>query len=326
MAVEGEDDAMLVAYLAGELDEAERLRLEQRLAAEPALAEQLLALEAVDLVAASLRERAAPVAGIDRAARRRLQLGVWSVAAAAAVIAFVLFGRGAGEAAMPCRVRAVASFATAGFDDYAERLGLPPDVRYAGNQRGPDRAPGVPADRFLAVVADREAMRSREALAAPQAPLGEGAFTLRVDVERQCHVLVLQLDVGGRWSRRFPARADAVVFGEATNPLSPGIHTLPRPVVLANAVGTLSLHPGFDVPSDQALPQTWLLLAALDRPIEPALIDQLDAAAAADPESIPAAATSAADIAAWVERRSLRIGEWLAARGFATCPLEVAHR
>ena len=49
-----DDEQALVAYCLGELDEAERLLFEQRLAAEPELAAELAAFEALDLVGATL--------------------------------------------------------------------------------------------------------------------------------------------------------------------------------------------------------------------------------------------------------------------------------
>ena len=313
------DEAVVVAYVTGELDEVERLRFEQRLAAEPALARSLLAFEVMDLAGDSVRARSSAAASPPRA---RVRTHAWLLAAAAVILAAIVWWPSNG--AIPCHLRAVASRGAGDFASYAEQIGLPSDVRYVGELRGGNPpAGGVSAMQFLTAVAAREAERAEQAFAAPQQALGDAFFTLRVQVDRECYALVLLLDAGGRWFRRFPARADAPVFGEISNPLSPGTHTLPRPVVMPNAIGTLSLYPGIDVPSDVASNRAWVVLALGEGAIQTEALAELDRLLGRDAEPLGGAATTPGAVEAWVERRSRAVLAWLTAHGFTAHRLPV---
>lgn len=344
-SLRAEDDDLLVAYVAGELDQAARVRCEERLANDAEFAQRLLAFEAMDLVgamahggdgdsvvaadappAANASSRAASPrspASTRRSppsspfARHRLWLSLCAFAAAAVL---VLWLWPPAPAPLVCQVRAVASFAGADLATYAERLGLPPELRYVGESRGNPSSPRrVAAADFLAAAGERERARGDEALQQPQEPLADGLFTLRVQVDRACSALVLQLDLDGRWWRRFPSPPSAPLFAEVEPRLLPGVHTLPRPVAVANATGGVSLHPGFDVPSDQPVARTWLLVVLREEPFDPALLLELDGVLAGD--RVPFAGgvqanTSATELDSWAVTRQIAIGEWLAARGF----------
>jgi hypothetical protein len=311
------DDELISAYVTGELDEADRVRFELRLAAEPELAQRLLALEAIDLVGRTLQAQ--------RAVRARHPLRrVWfAVAAAAAALAVVAWSWSASDPRIPCRVAAVASLGGGDLGSYAERLGVPPELRYSDTMRsGTTPTPKVSVATFLGEVGALESKRAERSLQSPAAPLGDDFFTLRLDVERQCHALVLQLHANGRWTRVFPSPSTPV-FAETQNPLMPGLHTLPRPVVVPNAVGTVSLHPGFEVAATATVSTTWLVVGLHERAFEAATLANLD-------EHLRTHATTAADPAppddpaSWVQQRSLAVLEWCSARGITTRQLAVA--
>lgn len=341
-SMRAEDDDLLVAYVAGELDEAARVRCEERLANDAEFAQRLLAFEAMDLVAAMahggggaslVAAESQPAANVSsrmaaprsRAstlrstpfAQRRLWLSLCAFAAAAVL---VLWLWPQAPAPIACQVRAVASFAEADLASYAERIGLPPELRYVGEPRGNPSSPRrVAAADFLAAAAVRELQRGDEALQGPHQPVADGLFTLRVQVDRACSALVLQLDLDGRWWRRFPSPPSSPVFAEVAPRLAPGVHTLPRPVAVANATGGVSLHPGFDVPSDQPVARTWLLVALREEPFDADLLAALDGVLAGD--RVPfvggvQANTSATELDAWAVTRQIGLGGWLAGRGF----------
>lgn len=321
-SMRAEDDDLLVAYVAGELDEAARVRCEERLAHDAEFAQRLLAFEAMDLVAASLRASAATPANASRRSPPPLAMhrAWWALAAVAAVALLALWLWPHPPEPIVCQVRAVASFADADVAAYAERIGLPPELRYVGEVRGNPSSPRrVAAADFLAAAAVRELQRGGEAFQEPQQPIVDGLFTLRVQVDRACSALVLQLDLDGRWWRRFPSPPSSPVFAEVAPRLVPGVHTLPRPVVVANATGGVSLHPGFDVPSDQPFARTWLLVALREEPFDAALLAELDGVLAED--RVPFAGgvqadTSGTELDAWAVTRQIGLGGWLAARGF----------
>jgi hypothetical protein len=268
-----EDEALLTAYVAGDLDEAGRFACEQRLASDPEFARRLLAFEAVDLLAAAVREAEA-IPAPRRGLRASRGLVVAVVAAAAAAAAMVAFWLSAAPA-IACTVRVLASHGGDDFARYADGVGLPAGVRYAGALRSEaGAAAGLSAEAFVVAVAQREGARAQAAFAAPQQPVGDAFFTVRLQVDRSCHALVLQTDSTGRWRRRFPSPM-APVFGELANPLSAGTHTLPRPVVLPNPIGTLSLHPGFATPAAAAAPVP-LVLALTATPITASAWAELD--------------------------------------------------
>ena len=342
-SMRAEDDDLLVAYVAGELDEAARVRCEERLADDAEFAQRLLAFEAMDLVGASLqaaaatefggqespRGPAAPRAAVARPraladtdapspfAEHRVWLALAAVAAAALLVLWL--GPHVAEP-IACQVRAVASFADADLAAYAERLGLPPELRYVGETRGNPSSPRrVAAADFLAAAAAREQQRTDEALLQPQQPVADGLFTLRLQVDRACSALVLQLDLDGRWWRRFPSPPSAPVFAEIDPRLAPGIHTLPRAVAVANATGGVSLHPGFDVPSDQPVARTWLLVALREEAFDAALLAELDAVLAGDRAPFAGgvqAKTKVGELDTWAVTRQIGIAGWLAAHGF----------
>lgn len=341
-SLRAEDDDLLVAYVAGELDEAARVRCEERLASDAEFAQRLLAFEAMDLVgamahggdgasvvaadsppAAATSSRAASPASTRRSppsspfAPHRLWLSLCAFAAAAVLVVWLWPHA---PAPIACQVRAVASFAGADLATYAERLGLPPELRYVGESRGNPSSPRrVAAADFLAAAGARELLRGDEALQGPQEPLADGLFTLRVQVDRACSALVLQLDLDGRWWRRFPSPPSAPLFAEVEPRLLPGVHTLPRPVAVANATGGVSLHPGFDVPSDQPVARTWLLVVVREEPFDAALLAELDGVLAGDRAPFAGgvqANTSVTELDSWAVTRQIGIGGWLAARGF----------
>ncbi|MEO6596752.1 MAG: hypothetical protein ABIP94_18550 [Planctomycetota bacterium] len=99
-------------------------------------------------------------------------------------------------------------------------------------------------------------------------------------------------------------------------------------MIVPNAIGALSLHPGFDVPSDLPSRQLWLVLALHERSIDAAVLDELDRRLGGDvnPLASPASPAPAATavVEAWVERRSRGVLEWLAARGFTAHRLAVS--
>lgn len=313
-----EEEDLLVAYVAGELDEAARLRCEERLANDAAFAQRLLAFEAMDLVAASVQAAASPAPVLSSPLAKPRAWWVLAVVAAAALLAMWLWPHAPEPIA--CQVRAVASLADADLASYAERIGLPPELRYVGEPRGNPSSPRrVAAADFLAAAAVREVQRGDEAFLQPQQPVADGLFTLRVQVDRACSALVLQLDVDGRWWRRFPSPSSAPLFAEVEPRLAPGVHTLPRPVAVANATGGVSLHPGFDVPSDQPVARTWLLVALREEPFDAALLAELDGVLAGDRVSFEGgvqANTSATELDSWAVTRQVGIGGWLATRGF----------
>jgi hypothetical protein len=314
-----EDTQLLVAYVLDELDDAARWRLEQRLAVEPALAEQLVGLETLDLVGATLAATRPVTVGqagrAHRAHRPRVLLLMLAVAAAL-LVAWLWPAR-----KVACEVRAVA---TAGGDvvGYATALDLPAQFRRPlEGQRGVGTTePPVAVADFLAAAAAREQERSDDALAAAPGRVASAFFTLRFRVDRDCSGLVLQLDAAGGLHRRYPARPEVRPFGEVDNRFAAGrIHVLPRPVAVANTLGSVSLYPGFDVPSDVPLRRTWLLLAVRSEPIGPALLDDVDGLVA---RALPAleklTALSPTEQEAAVDRRLQPVLGWLHEQGFTT--------
>lgn len=321
-SLRAEDDDLLVAYVAGELDEAARVRCEERLVHDAEFAQRLLAFEAMDLVAASLQAAAATPADANRRSPPPLakHRAWWALAAVAAAALLALWLWPHPPEPIACQVRAVASFADADLAAYAERLGLPPELRYVGESRGNPSSPRrVAAADFLAAAGERERARGDAALAQPAQAVDDGLFTLRVQVDRACSVLVLQLDLDGRWWRRFPSPPSTPLFGEVDSRLLSGVHTLPRSVAIANTAGGVSLHPGFDVPSDQPVARTWLLVALREEPFDAALLAELDGVLAGDRAPFASgvhANTNVGELDTWAVTRQIGIGGWLAARGF----------
>lgn len=312
-----DDDDLLVAYATGELDEAARVRCEQRLADEPAFARRLLAFEALDVLAASVRAR--DEVAVHRPGRPRRSWLLFAMAAAAVLLlAAGLWWQRTTGAELPCQVRAVASLGDVDVATYAERLGLPENLRYVGSPRGGTTpTPAVTASQFVAAVVAREQERASRAFAAPPAPLAEPFFTLRLDVAEPCHALVLQLDASGRWTVRFPSPARSAPFAETRNPLLPGVHTLPRPVAVANAIGGVSLHAGFARGELAAAgAERWLVAVRRDA-LTPELVAELSALAAAS------AVPLGADAVEWAPARERALVAWLQARGFTCAPVGI---
>jgi hypothetical protein len=312
---DNEDAELLVAYVLDELDEAARLRLEQRLAVEPALAEQLVAFEKLDLVGAVAATRPVGQAGAPRLHRSRVLLLMLAVAAALLVAWLWPASK------VACEVRPVATLAVGDVVDYATALDLPAQFRRPlDGQRGAGTTgPTVAVADFLAAAAAREQERSDDALAKAPGRVASGFFTLRFRVDRDCSGLVLQLDAAGGLHRRYPARPDVRPYGEVDNRFAAGrIHVLPRPVAVANNLGSVSLHPGFDVPSDVPLRRTWLLFAVRSEPIEPSLLDDVDGLVARALPAIEPTALSPTEQEAVVDRRLQPVLGWLHERGFTT--------
>ena len=310
-----EDTELLVAYVLDELDEAARLRLEQRLAVEPALAEQLVGLEKLDLVGATLAAARPVGQARGRAHRSRLLLLVLAVAAALLVAWLWPASR------VGCEARAVATLAAGDVVDYATALDLPAQFRRPlDGQRGAGATgPTMAVADFLLAAAAREQQRSDDALASTPGRVASAFFTLRFRVDRDCSALALQLDAAGGLHRRYPARPDVRPFGEVDNRFAAGrIHVLPRPIAVANTLGSVSLHAGFDVPSDVPLRRTWLLLAVRSEPIGQALLDDVDGLVARAMPAIEPTALSPAEQEAAVDRRLQPVLGWLHERGFTT--------
>lgn len=310
-----DDDDLLVAYATGELDEAARMRCEQRLADEPAFARRLVAFEAIDVLASSLRRRDDAVV---RGPVRPRRSWPWLAVAAAAVllVAARLWWVPATSPELPCEVRAVASLGDVDVATYGERLGLPENLRYVGSPRGgTSPTPAVTASQFVAAVVAREQERARDAFALPPAPLTESFFTLRLEVAEPCHALVLQLDASGRWNVRFPSTVRVPPFAETTNPLVPGVHTLPRPVAVANAIGGVSLHAGFARGDAAAAGAERWLVAVRREALTPELVAELTAWATAS------AVPFAVEANDWANSREGALVAWLQARGFTCRPV-----
>jgi hypothetical protein len=127
---------------------------------------------------------------------------------------------------------------------------------------------------------------------------------------------VLRLDSVGNWVRVYPAPTP--VFGEMENRFEPGaIHTLPRPVVLPNAIGGVSFHPGFDVPSDLASRVVWFLAAVREPTIDAGALAEIDALLGAVDGGV-FVGVAPADLPALAERTIARFCEQLGTLGFGT--------
>lgn len=329
MTPRNEDEATLVAYVSSELGEAARFAFEQRLADDPALQRRLLEFEALDLAGEALRvrpaRRPAPPAEVTLATTRgnaasrrwRMPLLVAAVAAAAALWAWLQPG---GPAPVACEVRLVASVGVDDSASYARELGLPDRFqRPVGDHRGTnDPAQTVTVDEFLAAVDAAEAARSRAALATPAAANAQVAFfTLQLQAARECSAVVLQLDADGLLHRVYPAPDGLAPFGEVANRFAADrVHVLPRPIALRNSLGTLSLNPGFEIPSDITPRRAWLLFAVRSAAVPPELLTELDAqtTTVTAPGDDASAAASLTSIRGWLEQRGFAVQQ-LAVRG-----------
>ncbi|MEZ6036094.1 MAG: hypothetical protein R3F29_01350 [Planctomycetota bacterium] len=329
MTPRDQDEAALVAYVSGELDEAARLTFELRLAEDPALQRRLLAFEALDLTGEVLRSRAgrsSPKAADDLQAAASTRAGSrkWSLtlvgAVVAAAAALVVWLMGNDPATVACEVRLVASVGADDATNYARELGLPDRFQHPlGEQRGGGGAPqSVTIDEFLAAVDTAEAARSAAALATPaDAQPSAAFFTVQLHAARECSALVLQLDGDGVLRRVYPAPNGLAPFGEVANRFAADrVHVLPRPIALRNSLGTLSLNPGFEIPSDITPRRAWLLFAVRSAAVPPELLTELDAqtTTATAPSDDASAAASLAAVRGWLEQRGFAVQQ-LAVRG-----------
>ena len=300
------DEADLFAYVTGEADEALRMALEQRFPVEPELALRLEQLSSLELLAAAARSAPAAAAPVGRQWSR----GLFALAAAAAiaVVGWMWWLRAEPPA---CEVRLVATAVADDVEAYALALGWSdPLGRSPLRRRGADPAAGVlTAGEFLAGIAPLEAARSEAAFAAPTVPVRGDFVTLRVRPQQECSLVVLRLDGGGGWERVFPAPEAG--FGEVTNRFAPGrIHVVPRPVLVANAIDGVSLHAGFDVPSDRA-GIAWFVVAVGTQPIAATTLAAIDRAVVAGAtgaeEQAGFAAATPTELAPLGERVALRM-------------------
>jgi len=171
---------------------------------------------------------------------------------------------------------------------------------------------------FLARLAEGEAARDRRLLATASGVVTADFVTIRFVADADCSAVVLMLDSRGRLGRRYPSPPGATIFGEVANAFADGsVHVLPRPIAVARDPYAVSMHPGFDVPSDLAVGVVWFVTALRRQPVDGALLAELDAhladwrgaqvgAVAADPAQRDAAA----------ERDLGPAVAWLSARGF----------
>lgn len=274
------DEQWLVAYVAGELSATDEVRFEARLAAEPTLARRLEQHERTELLG-TLAARARPVAAPSGSSAARIwsgpRAGLMLLLAAACLVAGALWWGHADADAFACDVRAVATVEPRDAMAYAASIGLTNVVVEGSESRGAGTTARVlPAPAFLEQLTAAEAQRDPSRFAAPQEPIDGGFVTLRFSAAVECSaVVILQRD--GRLQRVYPGTDGAFVFGMAQNRFGPGsVHVLPRPVLVANAIGGLNQHPGFDLGPADAGSRT-LVLALRAEAVDGDLLTALDA-------------------------------------------------
>jgi hypothetical protein len=258
--------------VAGELSAEDEVRFEARLAEEPALARMLEQYEQTELLG-TIAARARPGAATG-VARRAAWPTLLLLAAAAGLIAGAMWWLGADGP--ECTMRVVA---TGGTDPaaYAAAIGLPEDVVVEGAvPRGaPATARVLPVAEFLREVAAAEVRGDAARFAAPQGQVGDRFATARFTVTAECSAVAV-LARADRLQRAYPIPAGTFVFAPAANRFGPGtMHVLPRPVLVANAIGGLNLHPGFDLGPVATGPCT-LVLAIRAAPVPEELLAALD--------------------------------------------------
>lgn len=257
--LDDDERARVLAWLDGELADPERGAFELRLAREPELARLVEELDAVDGL---LRRRQA---SRGRVLRRRRRAWGWTLALAAGVAA-VLLARALVLAphertsAVELALLASPDSARGWIEAHPELAALhPPGL---DELRGPDEAPNIAAEAYLARARDAERALF-EALRGPASSAVAGHFVLPLRCASECSVLVLGFPRRGAASRLFPEHEPAQAR------LAPGEHLLPgERIVQQGAAGraTLEYRPGFLVPLDSGGLEVLVALrgAALD--------------------------------------------------------------
>lgn len=322
------DDALLVAYLCGELDEAERIRLELRLASEPGLARRYEHMLELDLAAEAWRHRHGATAA-PRSTLRRVAgwgLGLASVAAAAGLIWWL---NGAAEPAK--RGFAVRAVAVASVDDpagYAEALGLPDEIVPTDTLRSGDaERERASVETFFDAVRAAEQAQDEAAFAAEPTAARGHFVTVNFTCDEPSSVVVVSLDNGGQFRRRYPSPESEFIFGEVDNRFAPGpVHVLPRPVAIEGfAEGQVSVFPGFDVTGNPDRPMMWLTLAIRGKPVDEVTLSALDAFL--NDQDLSGSfdnvlALTPVEVRSLADRTLAPLENWLLSRGFATDRIE----
>jgi hypothetical protein len=277
-----DDEDRMVAYARGELSEAERVEFESRLAAEPRLAAEVERFVELDLVAEALvanpgaHAAMAPAPPTPALRRRRLLAPV--LVAAAAALTLLWFATAASTLA--CTVRAVPTGPAEDLAAYARALGTRDADRIPRDTpRGtePGGAPATTAADFLQRLGEREHLREQQALQSPAGPVAADFVTIRFVAGAACSAVVLMLDSRGQLVRRYPP-SPGTVFAASPNAFAAGaVHALPRPVAVARDHFAVSMHPGFDVPSDLPVPVVWFVTGLRRQQVDDRLLAELDA-------------------------------------------------
>jgi hypothetical protein len=294
------DMELLVDYVDGRLDAAERDALELRLSQDPELEEALESFLRVDRLQRLAAEQASTVGG---APRGRLLTFPRALAALAAAALIVVGGPAVvrwieGPARIGFRVAALPSGVT--LADHNRCLELDPTLHPPGNGlRSGAAGTEIPVGEYMERVAAAEASRIEQGLAAKD-ELIETSFpyyVVPIEVAAPASAVVVQLDEQGGRARVFPTGDDAT---HAAGRLAAGRHVLPSPTVRltpeSEAYDAVDFARGFQIPRDAGV--VTVLVALRAEALAPELLAELDALL-----------SGGADVVA--------VEEWLDAQGFA---------
>jgi len=214
-----DDRALCVAYVDGLLSHDEQLAFELRLAADPELAARVRKLlETDELLREAQREMARET---QRAARRRPVMWIVSLAAAAALLAWLAVALLRAPSRATFEVAVAPSFESAVEFVASEPTlaGLAPPgletLRSGANETNID------AERFVELAAQAELRRARAALETHSAEIAAPFFVLPIRLGEPSEVAVFALAAGAPVERLFPRE------GESSATLPAGEHVLP---------------------------------------------------------------------------------------------------
>jgi hypothetical protein len=238
------DMSVAVAYIDGELDEAQREEFELRLAGDPALAEAVEALLESD----ELLRRVAATEGIAKPRPSTWRLVAWSGGLAAAALVLAALGvEFLGDRGAPAEfVVALAPGWPSGIE-YAEHQPELRGLRPAGldQLRGGDPGTNMDARAFAAKSRELEA----RLLGSTQPAGPAGYFVLPIELGEEGSVVVLGLPQVGAGQRLMPAPTDPSPVAQQAR-FAAGRHVLPaeRIELVETPSPSVRYHPGFLVP------------------------------------------------------------------------------